>query len=866
MYVRVYLSCLCFYLRYFSLDAASGELETEDRLDRESICPRQQDCTLDLQVAMHKPGRFHLIQVTITVLDLNDNDPEFSQSHMTTSLPESTAPKVLFPIQEALDQDSPANGVVRYELLDPSGIFWLKVTNNTVSGGSVDLHLVLEDGLDREAEDAYNLKVVAYDGGVPARSGSVTIDITVVDENDNAPTFHQSVYEVTVPEDAEVGMDDVLIQVQARDPDDQSNGDITYSFSSKTNSFYGDTFGIDSKTGEIFIKEPLDHEQMSLYNLGVTAQDNGPNSFPTHAKVFVHVLNINDNRPEINVDPMSDSGLVEVKENSDGGMFVASVSMLDADKDEVVCKLSDKNFVLEHLVDTDYKILTLNTLDRERKAQYEIVLRCHDKGNPPLSASSSVMVHVVDENDNTPMFQQQAYEKEVEENNRENEIIMQVIATDPDESWNGDVRYSIDTDLLNIDPKSGVITAKMSFDREDRDLIEFYVTATDLGEQPRYSSVPFRLTIGDMDDEPAVFTEYQYTFSVTENLPARTEVGTVTANDRDLPPYNRFSYKLDNTTSNSDLFGIDGKSGVIYAKKSLDREQQHKYELTVLAISKSTPRRRSTALVSIYVRDKNDNAPHVIFPKDNNNTVYVSNKVPVGYRVTTIRARDPDHLDGGRLNFTITAGDDNFRILSDTGEILVNGDLSSIDNEVFTLHIRVEDQGTPRKMAVTVINIVVNKSVAYPGPGYSHQASVPLSPTHLAIVICVVVGSSLIAMCLVAAILVVRKRNKYAKNNQEESFYVGTKTDGVPASTSVGSSDKGEPFSITREESKMSDMTDITYTPAADPLYKVSIDVTLYLLGVYIKDYFSLANMFNSTLTARSPHCKSKNIIMAVDP
>lgn len=819
------------YSRYFSLDSHSGDLETADILDRDlrDVCRRQAQCLLQMQVAARGGAIFQLIRVHITIQDMNDNPPKFDQPHIVSSLPESTGPGVLFPIQPAQDPDSPTFGVKRYELVDNIGIFRLQVNNDT--SGSVDLQLILEDELDRETEDHYKLKVVAYDGGRTAQAGSVTIDITVLDENDNIPTFDQSTYDVSIAENfgssgSSGSSGSVIIQLQAADPDLGVNGIVTYSFDEKTSTIYGNTFGINSATGEIFLKRRLDYRQMSLYSLGVAAQNQGAGSFPSYAKVFIHVEDVNDHWPAIAVDANTQSGQVEVKEHAGSDTFVAHISVSDQDDDkngEVSCSLQDlsDSFKVQNIVDTEFKILTKHDLDREVQDSYDITFHCHDNGSPKLSSSTVIEVHVMDINDHKPVFSQTHYGATLEENNRAREVIIQVSATDEDLGKNGEIRYYLTADsgnILNIDPKSGVITAKISFDREHLKKMEFQVIAKDQGEHPLNSSAVVELTISDLNDEPPVFTKSRYSFSIAEDTELKSKVGVVLAEDADLPGNNELSYYIDEEYSIVDMFSINPLTGSIFTEAMLDRETNDEYELIVVAKSDSVPHTSSSAVVVVHVVDVNDNSPIINFPKNGeNNTFVISTQVPVGYSFLSIKAEDDDDGINSELTYSISEGNENsqFIIEPKRGHILVNADLSESHGASFPLIVTVTDSGSPRLKAVTTLTIVVDENVLYPDPAFTSEEAGGLSTTHMVVVICVVVGSFLVAMFLVVAILVVRRRGKLNNNHsKQERFYVAKSADIIP-NDGAGQEAEDEAYNISRDVSKISDLTDITYN---DPI------------------------------------------------
>ena len=181
------------YVRYFSVDASSGILTTIEVIDREAVCPQAVVCKLTVDVAIVMPVEFfQIIKIVIGVIDKNDNAPRFPQENVEFAVSENALPGMAFIVPNAEDLDSAAFSIQRYELEAQVVNFELEVSNGSVG---VDLRLVLTGRLDRESQKSYAMVLVAYDGGVPVKSGSLRIAITVLDANDNSPKFDRLLYE-----------------------------------------------------------------------------------------------------------------------------------------------------------------------------------------------------------------------------------------------------------------------------------------------------------------------------------------------------------------------------------------------------------------------------------------------------------------------------------------------------------------------------------------------------------------------------------------------------------------------------------------------------------------------------------------------
>ncbi|XP_035524784.1 protocadherin gamma-C3-like [Morone saxatilis] len=240
-------------IQYTELKADKGTLVVNERIDREELCGDVTPCSFTFEILLEKPMELH--PVTIEVLDVNDNAPTFQNSHLEFEISESAALSSRFVLESADDADVGENGLQNY-ILTPNDNFILKTHVNP--DGSKYAEMVLQKPLDREAQPRLSLKLIAVDGGNPQRSGTVNIDVNILDANDNSPLFNQSVYKATVIENAPKGTP--IVTVNASDIDSGSNGQITYSFS-KSKAGIADLFDIDEATGNIYVAKEIDFEK-----------------------------------------------------------------------------------------------------------------------------------------------------------------------------------------------------------------------------------------------------------------------------------------------------------------------------------------------------------------------------------------------------------------------------------------------------------------------------------------------------------------------------------------------------------------------------------------------------------------------------
>ncbi len=751
------------YARHFSLGPRDGILRIASPIDRDNatFCYQKVTCEIKLDIAVQPREYFRIIKVTVVVDDINDNAPEFLESHFQRSIAENTSPGSSFTIPISDDPDSPKFGVKRYELVTGSEKFNLKVTNS--SDGSLDLHLVLRGRVDREEKEIYRVVVAAYDGGVPPNMGTLTADVIIQDVNDNSPVFDNETYNVVVSES--IAVNQVVVRVHAKDPDMGPNGQIVYSFSTKTQQRFGHLFAIHNASGEITLKQALRYQDGSSYILSVTARDRNPDSLTTLAKVIIQVLDVNDNPPRITVNSLTPSGSVEIPEGEEPGSLVAHISVEDQDSGsggEFTCGIDNPKFTTQQLYGgIEYKVVTVDQLDREEQDSYELTFTCSDLGDPPLTSSVLISVAVLDENDHSPVFSRDTYTAIMKENNAIGEYITTVTATDVDLNQNGEVEYKALGDannLIAVHPHSGEITTKVSFDYENNQRLEIPVVAVDHGSPALTATTTLVLSFTDEDDSKPEFTQPEFTFNISENQPMGTLVGQVTAIDADSVPFNDFTYFLSPSEEAHDSFFLDGQNGKIFTKKSLDRETQSQYTFEVKAVSTSPPVSSSTTMVSVVVTDQNDHFPRCSFPTIKNNTAYIIRTMTVGERITRLNCSDDD-VSGpnASLKYTFVTNNQNhlFGIQEATGEVFAKSEFKGIQEESFSVTVKISDSGDPPKDIDVTLNLVVNKSMSEP----------PIvNKGNLTIVISVVVCSAfLVLVLIVAIILVIRRKDRRRK-------------------------------------------------------------------------------------------------------
>ncbi|XP_077098984.1 protocadherin gamma-A5-like isoform X28 [Siphateles boraxobius] len=593
---------------YIGLNKDTGLLFIKEKMDRESLCVKTTPCALHLQLILENP--MELYTITIEITDINDNPPNFEKKRIHFQISESAVTGARFMLEGAVDADVGVNGLQSYSL-KPTDHFVLELLSQP--GGDKKVEMVLQRPLDREKKGVVTLLLTAIDGGDPQLSGTVQIDVTVLDVNDNSPVFAQKDYKATLTENAAKGTK--LTTVSATDADEGSNGQVTYYISSKED-IVRKMFIIDQHSGEVTLNSLVDFEKASHYQLDIQAKDQG--GLSDSCKLIIDVLDINDNKPVINLLSMSNS----VSEDSTPGTVVAMMKVDDADSGvngQIHCIINDNiPFALTSSSSSNFISLRIEQqLDREKDAEYNISVTCTDQGVPALSSSAFLSLQISDVNDNAPVFEKTNYEASVVENNTPGLSIFSVKASDADWNQNARVSYILEDSTVNgvsvssyvsVQPDSGLVTAMRSFDYETLKHLHFRVKAQDGGSPPLSNNVTVKITIQDQNDNaPQVLYPVQTGGSVVaEIVPRAADVGylvtKVVAVDVDSGQNAWLSYKLQKATDRA-LFEVGLQNGEIRTVRQVTDKDAVKQKLTVVVEDNGQPSRSAVVSINVAVAD-----------------------------------------------------------------------------------------------------------------------------------------------------------------------------------------------------------------------------------------------------------------------
>lgn len=680
----------------FGIDPLSGVVTTTTVLDREFMDVHY------LRVIAAEGRRPGTASTTlqVNVLDENDHAPVFERSSYEASLRESVPVGHTVLTVRATDQDAGTNAEVDYSLLNPDG------SNSAFGIDSKTGIVTTKSSLDREATSFYSLLVRASDSGpvTNRRSASTTVEITVLDDNDNYPQFSDRSYSVRVPEDVNWLNRPEIAKIRATDADAGSNGALRYGLIGGNAQGH---FAMDSFTGSVTILSPLDYETARSYRLVVRVQDGGTPSRSNTTQLLVNVVDVNDNDPKFYTSLFHET----VPENVPVGHSIVRVQAYDADdgpNSEIsyVLGLPDGADLPLRVDDVTGWIVTTRELDREESSNYNFQVIARDHGSPSRSATASVLLRVQDVNDNDPAFEPKVYEATVSEADPPGTPVVSVTATDRDE--NSRLVYQITggnaRDRFGIvsHNRQAVISIAQPLDYKQEKRFLLTVSATDSGGRSDTASV--YLNVSDANTHRPVFERTPYAATVPEDAPTGTTVLVVEARDGDVGRNALVSYALEEDVPE---FRIDSSTGAIVTARPLDREKTSGYTLVVVAQDGGNPPLSDTTNVEIEVADVNDNAP--AFPSAGY-TSTVGEDAPVGTSVAQVSATDGDLGLNGQIRYTFLGGNDGggaFGVDPTSGVVRTNRAVDRETLAVYDLVVYAVDRGSPARSASVPVKVYV---------------------------------------------------------------------------------------------------------------------------------------------------------------
>ena len=685
----------------FMIFGNNGTIVTRRTLDREE----EDEYTLQVRATVtYNDGTFEelnsFVEVYIRVTDINER-PEFVTSAYIFSILEN-AP-IMTPVLPRRnnitgeDRDLGDNGVIRYQLLSNDDPFYI----NPVTG---ILHV--NGSLDYEATTSYTLMAELQDLGTPPQNSlfPATVLIFIRDENDSPPVFTNTTYYVELFENATAGSQ--VITVTATDEDSDPNNMIFYSLSDIS------TFIIDISTGAIRLSSSpsLDRETVDHLELTIIASDARDPDDATHtgnATLSVTILDVDDEAPVFNMSQYN----FEVEENYPVGQTFTQLTATDPDigGDTMITynliqgSLSN-NFTIDpstgqmsFTVPPDHE--ALGTMDF-----IQVMIRASDPGG--REGQTSLVVTILDENDNRPVFSNTSYTGTVVEHSSGGDNVVRVMATDRDDLRNGQVFYTLFGDQnFSVVRETGVVYAIAVLDREQQPSYTLTIEARDMGTPSLATNVTVHVQVTDINDNRPEFSQSLYQIEISEDIPLNSVVVQITAVDMDEGANANLTYVL--MGNNIQQFIVDRYTGRLLVFRALNYEITKNYSITLQASDGGSPPLTDTTLIEITVLDANDNSP--IFQPTHCSPCQVEENATVPHIITTVNATDLDSGINAAIEYSIleAARSPQVSINATTGEIFIASSLDYETRREFDLTVMATDMGLGRNTGTVRVVISV---------------------------------------------------------------------------------------------------------------------------------------------------------------
>ncbi|XP_039632250.1 protocadherin-10-like [Polypterus senegalus] len=582
-------------------------------------------------------------------------------------------------------------------------------------------HLFIKEKIDREiicefkGECVLNLEALLQN---PLQM--FTIEVEILDVNDNAPRFPVSVHLINISEAKVKGESFVL--VMAIDPDVGNNSVCNYKLSE--NLYFEinvHTWKDGSVSADLLIMRTLDREKQAVHNLILTALDCGKPALSGSINITVNILDDNDNAPTFERQIYE----VEVPENTLIGTTFITLNATDADEGSNAELLysfspptSEKAKIKFRLNSRTGELSVSELLDFEKSHEFELFVQAKDNGPNPLTGRCKVIIQIIDKNDNHPEIIVASLQSSVSEDVPIGTVIALFSVSDQDSGNNGKINCHIsDNDAFDLqktaDNVYALVTAQ-SLDRERQSSFNIIVVVKDEGTPPLSNNKTISLNLLDVNDNAPSFSRASYEIPVSENNIPGTLLCSITAMDPDANLNGAIKYSIKETNDSNNTFmkyfSINRDNGNIFSLQSFDYEEQTFYTFYVVAKDSGTPQLSSSVAIKITVLDENDNTPVIVSPWRLHGSI-VSDSIPIsaeeGYLVTKVIAIDDDSVQNSRITYHLLQVTDQtlFTLNQYSGELRTRRRFSLRDSSKQRLVIQARDNGNPSLSSTVTILI-----------------------------------------------------------------------------------------------------------------------------------------------------------------
>ncbi|CAF1668219.1 unnamed protein product, partial [Adineta ricciae] len=670
----------------FNLTNNNRDLILTKTIDRDAWCAQNicscDHCSFLLELFSNDNKTVPIFSsINITITDLNDHACQFLDIQTNISLSESIQIGHRFPIARAIDADSGINGQLSFKLLENEDYFELNIINLSVNEYAI--YGILKHALDRELKEKYNLLIEAVDHGLKqVRSSRMNVTVWILDENDNAPKFNQTEYSIqSLPEDTQVGTQ--LLTISATDIDKGLNSLIHYSIVQPPDisSF---PFAIDSSTGVVSLRSPLDYETVRSYRFLIRASDSGlPQSLYTDTWLSISIADVNDCPVEITFIPnrrfQYENQTIFIYENTEiKNLTIGYIRLFD--QDSIPTKLSVSLMTLDSKLQQEYELIPSSQINSyiliakkgiyDREIQREVHLR-FVATDTLLTSISDLKIRLLDLNDNPSEFPSNPMKFSIEElanyhmvehPTENSQIVLGYLnATDPDEGENAMNRYELEPNsYVKIDSNTGRLTLIQPLDREQISRIQLKAKAINIAEPKWETEVQVEIEVLDINDNIPQCLSPMQQISVEENSSTTNSLVQINATDADLGVNGTINYSI--RLNSSWPFEINSKTGEIYSRQIFDYESNWKTFFIIVDLEDEgfpiKNQNKNACQLIVNIEDINDNSPQLT--DDSQTRIFLDlQRSPFLNEIILFNATDLDSGDNGKVKYSLLDNDSN---------------------------------------------------------------------------------------------------------------------------------------------------------------------------------------------------------------
>ncbi|XP_048884454.1 protocadherin gamma-C5-like isoform X1 [Brienomyrus brachyistius] len=481
-------------------------------------------------------------------------------------------------------------------------------------------------------------------------------------------------------------------------------------------------FDVNSATGALVIKKTIDRERTCELSSTCSLHFQIVLENPLEVnRIVVEITDVNDNAPQF---PSRNISLEMSEAAAPGTTFrLQSAQDLDVGLNSLRTYFLSPNdcYILKVETKSDGskfpELVLEKALDREKQGEFRLLLTAVDGGKPEKSGTTTVIIKILDVNDNAPVFDEPSKRVSLLENSPPGTLVTKLNATDADSGLNGEIsflfsKYTPDQvlKLFSVDAKTGEVRVTGEVDYEKADVYDITVQARDRGSPAMEGSCTIKVEITDVNDNTPEVTITSLNSPVKEDSELGTVIALINVKDQDSRKNGEVTLRIPAGLPFKLNSPFQGHYTVV-TTEVLDRETVAEYTVVVTATDSGSPPLSSQSAFVVRLLDVNDNAPAFSQPSY---TVDVTENNAPGALLLTLSAYDPDVGENSRLSFSILDGmvdgspvSSYVYVDSETGRLQAVRSLDHEQLKAFRVNVQVRDGGLPAQSSNVTVHVFI---------------------------------------------------------------------------------------------------------------------------------------------------------------